>query len=448
MKHDAPGDGNGRRRGRRLWVITAALAAVLTGAGTALAAVSATPASNNIGAAGYDATTTDPAGFTDNQAVVAGDQYGLQVRDGRLGVKLCNGTSHESAAIGEFSGQLNTTYAVQWGAGVSAGCPAGNVPTLTTFPALAAVPFGHHVWVDERVITRTRTIKLLVCVLFDRDNHPAPTPTPTGTGTPAPTQSAGAPTPTDTGSPTVNPVTPSPSPTHTRHHSESPSPSGSGDETSLTAKITHHRPGGDPSPGPEVTGPGALSGNELPGFTLRCHIVIRTITRHVLLFQAQDLDAPTVTPLAGDLAGVQTATVPFGSPGLPSGTVFDHASHGISLNTAQLTGCTGAGFPTALGGPAAYDSAACQPVVVFEYAAATIGSGAPQDFQALTTTEVIDRNPPTSNSANALAAPDNSIAPLNLGPHGPVASGAVTAGSHDVDFTGNVVQPPAAAPAP
>ena len=436
-----PGDGNGReprRRRSRAWVVLAALTAVLLGAGTALAAVAAAPNANQIGAAGYDATTADPLGFTDNQAVENADQYALQVSGGRLGVKMCNGTSHESAAIGEFSGNTNTTYAVQYGTGVAPDCPAGQIPAadLHTFPALSNVPFGHHVWVDERVITKVKTIRLLVCVLVNKHNgHPAPTPTATQP-TPGITPSVSQ--------PTASPTSESPSapPTDISGSGGTEVPSESPSVSQPTASPT----GTEPVVTPTVNPNGSVSLG-IPGFTLKCHIVTKTIRKHVLLFQAQDLDAPVATPLAGDLAGVQVATIPFGSPTLPNGTIFDHANNGSTENLSLLTPCAGAGFPTALAGPAAYDSAACQPLVVFEFAAAAPGAGPPQDFQALTTTEVISRTPATSANANALMAPDNSITATNLGPHGPVASGAVIAGSHYVDFSGNVSLTPAPSPA-
>ena len=332
---------------------------------------------------------------------------------------MCNGTTHESAAIGLFSGNTNTTYAVQYGAAQAPGCPIGQIPAanLTTFPALTNVPFGHHVWVDERVVTRTKTIRLLICKLVNKHNgHPVPTPTPS------------------VGLPTATPTSESPSapPTDISGSGGTEQPSGSPSVSQPTASPT-----GSPTISPSVN-PQGQTQLTLPGFTLKCHIVTKTITKHVLLFQAQDLDAPVATPLAGDLAGVQTATIAFGSANLPNGTIFDHASNGIFLNTALLTPCSGAGFPTALAGPAAYDSAACQPNVVFEFAAAAAGASAPQDFQAQTTQEVITRIPASSANANALAAPDNSITATNLGPHGPTGAGAVTAGSHYVDFTGNV----------
>jgi hypothetical protein len=408
------------RRPRFLFTLLAALVS-LAFATAAFAAVSPTPNANDIGAGGYDAASTNPAGFTDNQAVIQADQYGLQISGGRVGVKMCNASSGESAVIGEHSSNTNTDYAVQYGAGVgSPGCPAGEVPaaSLVTFPNLAAVPFGHHVWVDERVVTRTFEVKFLICILFDRHHHPVPTPT--GTGEPSVTNPTSPPT-------TEQPTSPATT------------------AAALAAKFTQT---GGPVPEPQVTEPGGPINPEPHGFHLLCRIVIRTFTKHAVVFTAQDLDAPVATPLAGDLAGVQTAVIRFGSgPGeIPVGTVFDHGSNGISENTSLLTGCSGAGFPTLLAGPAAYDSAACQPVAVFEYAAATEGAGSPADFQALTSTEVISRTPPSSANADALVAPDNSITPTNLGPHGPTAAGAVTAGSHYVDFTGNVSLTPAPVP--
>jgi hypothetical protein len=360
--------------------------------------------------------------------VVNGDQYGLQIHQGVMGNKMCNSTSHQAAVIGEFSGNTNTTYAIQWGTGVSAPDCAGNVPGLHTFPALTNVPFGHHVWTDERVITRTKTIRFLICILVNKHNgHPVPTPSPSvANPTAGPTNSVAAPT----ASPSTAPPTDISGSGGTEEPSASPSESPS-------VSLPTAGPTGTPTVSPTVN-PQGQTVLSIPGFTLRCHIVVKTITKHVLLFQAQDLDAPVATPTAGDLAGVQTATVPFGSATLPAGTVFDQAGHGINENLSALTPCAGAGFPTGLSGPAAYDSAACQPVVVFEFAAAAAGASPPADFQSLTTQEVISRNPPTQANANADVAPDNSITTTNLGPHGPVTSGAVIAGSHDVVFTGNV----------
>ena len=74
------------------------------------------------------------------------------------------------------------------------------MPALSTFPGLAAVPFGHHVWVNETLITKVKRVRLLVCVLFGHNGHPVPTPsvsavnpTASAEATPAnPTASASA----------------------------------------------------------------------------------------------------------------------------------------------------------------------------------------------------------------------------------------------------------------
>jgi hypothetical protein len=417
----------GRRRRWRVPVIAAATAVLLAGGGAvAYAAVSPTPQTNTIGAGGYDATTTSTAGMTSNQAVVAGDQYGLTVAGGRHGVKLCNSTTNETAGIGEFSNNLNTDYSVQYGVGVTTGCPAGELPAgdLVTFPALAAVPFGHHVWVNERLINRVRHIKLLICVLFGIHNHPVPTPVPTGTET-------ATPTPTGTSTATVAPVTSTPTPTPTKTHThEAPTSTAT---ATTAAKITRNDdPSDNPTPEPFVTEPGGIQPNILPGFHLRCHIVVRTISVHRILFEAQDLDAPVATPTSGDLAGVQVATV-----SVPAGTSFNHASAGVSENTAALTHCVGGGFPisinaaTSPGVLSSYASAACQPVSVLEYAGFTDGTGPFTDYLSGTTTELI-----SPSTGGALVAPNGSITAANLGPHG-TASDASATGDHFVMFTGN-----------
>ena len=342
---------------RRRWLVTAAAtsALVLGGGAAALAAVAVSPQTNTIGAGGYDAVTTSTAGMTSNQAVVNGDQYGLTVAGGRHAVALCNSTTDEKAGVGLFSGNLSTAYSVQYGVGVTAGCPAGEIPAadLVTFPALAAVPFGHHVWVSERLVKKTKTVRILICILKDKhDGSLEPTPT-------------------------------------------------------------------------DNAGPDAF-GNRLHGDFFKCFIIKRTFTKNVVVFQAQDLDAPTATPLSGDLAGVQTAVVH-----VPAGTVFNHAVAGISANTTALVACSGNGFPISLVGQATYASAACQNVSVLEYAGFTDGTGPFTDYQSGTTTELI-----SPSAGGALVAPNQSINTTNLGPHG-TSAGASTTGSHFVNFTGN-----------
>ncbi len=420
--------GRTRKRGRRrLYTIAAATAALLAGAGTALAAVSLTPQTNTVGAGGYTATTTASSGFSSVQAVINGGQYGLTVAGGRHGVKMCNSTSGEAAAVGLFSNNLNTDYAVQYGVGVSSpGCPAGETPALVTFPGLAAVPFGHHVWVNERLVTRTRTVRILVCVLVDRhDGRPVPTPSPSNpTASPSITASVSQPTasPTDiTGSGGTESPTESPSVTQ-----PTASPSITPSVSQPTAEPTP-----TPSGTPTINPNGSIGGLSLPGFTLRCRIITRTITRNVVLFEAQDLDAPVATPLSGDLAGVQTATLH-----VPAGTVFDTAAAGVSENVTALTHCLGGGFPitlngTPLGQVADYASAACQEVSVFEYSGATIGTGPFTDWLSLNTQELI-----SPSAGGALVAPNGSITTANLGPHG-TSPDASTTGDHWVNFTGN-----------
>jgi hypothetical protein len=364
---------------------------------------------NTIGAGGYDVAA---ANVTGNQEVIAADQYGLTLAGGRQGVKMCNGTSNETAAAGLFSGNLSTAYAVQYGAGIAPCQPAGQLPAgnLNTFPGLAAVPFGHHVWVNETLIQRVRHVRLLICVLFDRNHNPVPTPTPTGSMT--------------AGTGTVAPVTPSPTPTTptptpTKTHTYSPQP-GATQTASTTAHISRHGDGGTPVPAPQVTGPGGIQFGQLPGFFLHCRIVVRTFTVNQILFEAQDLDAATVTPLAGDLPGVQTATVH-----VPAGTTFDHAIWGASENTTHLVPCAGNGFPIPLTAPggATYASAACQPLSVGEYATFTTGTVVTPLGPAATITEVI-----SPSAGGATMAPNQSLTAVNAGPHGTASDASVTGG--------------------
>lgn len=422
-----------RPRGRRrAYTITAITAALLTGAGAAFAAVALTPQTNTIGAGGYDSTTTSSLGMTSVQGVVNGNQYGLTVAGGRHGVKMCNSTSGLAAAVGEFSGNLNTDYAVQYGVGTPSpapGCPAGELPVanLHTFPALTDVPNGHHVWVKETLVKKTKTIRLLICVLVNKHNHrPAATPSPSitasvGAPTASPSETATAP-PTDI-SGSGGTEEPSESPTAAQPTASAESPTIS----QPTASPTGTEPVVTPTVNPQ--GETVLG---IPGFTLKCHIVTRTITKNVVLFQAQDLDAPVATPLAGDLAGVQTATIH-----VAAGTTFDHAAVGLSENTTALTHCAGGGFPIALNGTppgqvASYASAACQEVDVIEYAGFQIGGGPFTDFLSGTTTELI-----SPSSGGALVAPNGSITTTNAGPSGPASSGASSTGDHLVMFTGN-----------
>ena len=394
----------------RVAAVAGAAALVLGGGSAAFAAVAGAPQANTIGMGGYDSATTNPAGFTDVQDVQQPDQYGLTIATGRQGVQLCNSTTGESAKLGLFSTNTSTVYALQYAVASAAGCPANGPLTGTTIPALAAVPFGHHVWKNIELVKKTRTIRILVCVLVNHAGQPVPTPTPTN---PIVTPT-GTPTPTGTSTVTPAPVTTTPTTT----------PTATGTATT-TALIRHHTT--DPAPAPTVTAPGGDLNGLLPGFILHCHIVTRTITRNVVLFEAQDLDAPIATPLTGDLAGVQTVTVP-----VPAGTTFDHASWGANENTTTMTACSGNGFPLALTGPAAYISDACQPVDVAGYATATIGTGTPQDPTALTTTELI------SPATAALVAPNNTLTattPITF-PHGTASDASTTGGAFTL-FTAN-----------
>lgn len=434
-----------RRRRRAATILTAIFAALILGAGAAFAAVAALPTTNAVGSAGYGATSTNPAGFTDTQSVVAADQYGLTLKlDNAQGEALCDTGTGLQAAAGQVSTNLNTTYEVISVLGnPTGGCPNhGIAPGEVTFPGLATVPFGHHVWTDVNVIRKVKVIKFLVCVLVSKDNgQPVPTPSPSVTNpTASPTESVTQPTasptesvtnptatPTDTNSPTVNPVTPTPTPTKTHTYTPTPTPTGT-DTASTTAKITRHHGSGDPAPtpAPDVTAPGGYQFGQLPGFILKCHLVVKRIVRASVLFSAQDLDAPTVTPLAGDLAGVQTRTVP-----LPAGAVFDSAVVGATGNLTALVPCSGGGFPLILAGPASYTSRACQPLNSTNHATATEGSGLAQGYDALNTSEVI-----SPNASAATMAPNNSLSPTSVGPTGS-ASNASVGGSQFTVFSGN-----------
>lgn len=373
---------------RRVSICATAVIAAGLAAGTALAAVSGTPQVAANGNAGYDAVTTAPAGFTDVQNVTTPDQYGLTIKSGAAGVQLCNSVSNFGAQIGLLSTNLTTVYSVASGTGTipSTGCPTGGVlPGGVVFPGLAAVPYGHSVWVNEYLVTKVRKVRVLICYVPGKPKpeespSPAPSPSSSVTGTPSPSVT---PSPTSTASGT-------PSPTST---------------ATTTAMIWKH-------PKPKYT----------------CVWVTLTRPKNVVVFEAQDLDA---TGTAGDVAGVQSRTVP-----VPAGTVFNHADTGVNENLTSLVACSGLAadgntYPLALAGPAAYTTAACQPVVTEEYATATIGTGTPQDFASLDTTEGI-----APSSTGALVAPNNSISTVNTGPHGS-ASDASTAGSHLELFTGN-----------
>ena len=171
--------------------------------------------------------------------------------------------------------------------------------------------------------------------------------------------------------------------------------------------------------------------NILPGFSLHCRIIVRTFQVHKILFEAQDLDALTATPVSGDLAGVQTATV-----SVPAGTTFDHAAWGASENVASLVACSGGGFPIAINTPgqtANYASAACQPLSVGEYA--TYSTGTVVNPLVATSPQVITEVISPS-AGGALMAPNGSLTPVNTGPHGTASDASVT-GGHFVTFSAN-----------
>jgi hypothetical protein len=361
------------------------LAAGLTTA--ALAAVSGTPTTAANGNAGYNATTASAQGFTDVQSVVDPNQYALTIKSGAQGVQLCNSTTGFGAQVGLLSNNLTTVFAVAHSLGTipAPGCPTGGViPGGAVFPALSAVPYGHHVWVHAYLTTKVKRIKVLICypVGIKPPHNPEPTATPTvsPSGTPSPT-----------GSPTVSPAV-SPSPT-----------------TTATTAALVWKNGGEPGGQPK--------------YRFICVWKSFAIIKHVVVFEAQDLDALTVGAPAGDQPGVQTAYAH-----VPANTVFNNAGAGVNENLTGVVACTGLAadgftYPRTLVGPAAYVSDACQPVSVFSYATASDSGGPATDFQALTSVEGI-----SPNATGALVAPNNSITTPSTGPHG-TASDASTAGS-------------------
>jgi hypothetical protein len=178
-------------------------------------------------------------------------------------------------------------------------------------------------------------------------------------------------------------------------------------------------PAATPTATPTPTGP------VIPGFTCRFVLLRRHASR--VVFEAQDLDAPVTGAPPGDQPGVQTRTAR-----IPRFTVFTDAGVGVNENLTSLVACTGGGFPLTLPGPAAYVTAACQPINMMEYATATPAGGTATDFGALTSTEGI-----SPSATGALVAPNNTLSTANVGPHG-TASDASTAGSHLQIFTGNL----------
>jgi hypothetical protein len=166
-----------------------------------------------------------------------------------------------------------------------------------------------------------------------------------------------------------------------------------------------------------------------PGF--RCFFRPIVISRAAVVFLAQDLSAPTVNPLAGDLAGVQVRIVP-----VPSSTRYTDAGAGVNQNTAKLVACAGNGFPAALAGPAAYESAACQPISAFDHTTHSVGGGAAQSFLSSNTTEGV--SPGTTVATPALIAPNNSlvVTPASVTPG--TASGASTGGDSFTMFSANL----------
>jgi hypothetical protein len=361
----------GNRRGWRIAAVAGVSALALAAGGVAWAAVAGAPTTNTIGLAGYASHSVDPAGFTDVQEVNAGDQYALTAATGTQGVATCDTAHGVAAAVGEFSSNQNTNYQVKWGVvNTGAGCPQTGPVAVNTFPNLAGVPFGHHVWVDITKVTKVKRIRILICILHDRDGG---------------IDAGHQPDPVDTGSPEALP---------------------------------------------------AGLGHRLHGDFLKCFIIVKKIEKDFAVIRAQDLDAPSATPLAGDLPGVQTQIVK-----LPKRTVFDGAVWGISANSTSIVPCTGLAadlftYPRTLAGPAAYVSGACQPAVEAGYMTAREGAGASTDPTALTTAEVINRAGTAADPATV--APDNSLTATTPAafPHG-TAPDASTAGGHDLLEFGN-----------
>lgn len=372
-----PGDGNGRHRKAprtRRRVLIAALAALVVAAGIgipeALAAVNPAPIAAANGSGGYDVASTN---LTDIQAVDTPTQYGTTVQGGAQGLQLCSSITSRAAQLGLLTDNVSTVYSVASAVGTlpAPGCPTGGqLPSPVAFPALATVPFGHHVWLN---ISRTRVRvvrRVLICVPIRPVVTPSPSPSVSSTATSTATASPSA-------TPTVT-VTAPPVPV-------------------------------------------------IPGF--RCHFVRVVRAANRVVFEAQDLDAPLTAAPVGDQPGVQTRTVTVGP-----GTRFDHASAGLNANLTALTGCTGVGFPAALAGPAAYTTAACQPVAAFTYAAASQAAGPVAGIDTFgTVSEGI-----SPNAGAALVAPNNTLSATSTGPAG-TASDAATAGSSFTVDTGNVV---------
>jgi len=348
---------------RRSTMFTAAgaMALALCAGTAALAAVSGTPVASANGNGGYDATTADAAGFTDVQSDVTGGQYGLTVNAGAHGVQLCNKTTSFGAQVGLLSDNLKTTYHVATGTGTipAPGCPVGGVlPSPVDFPALTAVPYGHRVWLDANLVQKTKTYKVLICVIRIGEHH------------------------------ALAPLAP------------------------------------DQAPPTGIVPKAGLYG----GF--RCYFKTITRTRDVVVFMAQDLDAPTAAPVAGDLPGVQTRYVH-----VPHGTVFTDAGAGVNENLTKLVACAGNGFPESLAGPAAYVTAACQPISAFDHTTATVAAGAPQGLSALTTTEGV--SPGTTTATPALIAPDNTLAVTPATTPPGTAANASTGGDSLTMYSGN-----------
>jgi hypothetical protein len=322
-------------RRRRYFSVAAITTALVLAGGVAFAAVSGTPTTTANGNAGYNAHTASTQGFTDVQSVVNPDQYALTIKSGAQGAQLCDSTTNFGAQVGLLSNNLTTVFAVAHALGTipAPGCPAGGViPGGVVFPALAAVPYGHHVWVHAYVTAKVKRIKVLICYQVDRKPPVEPTETP-------------APTPTGT--------------------------------VTTTALVTKS--------GAPWTRPGYYK-------KFICVWKVIYIKKQVVVFEAQDLDALATGAPVGDQPGVQTAYghVPHHTVFDNAGVGVNENLTGM----VACTGLAADGFtyPRTLAGPAAYVSSACQPVSVFSYATASDAGGPATDFQSLTTVEGISPN--------------------------------------------------------
>lgn len=386
--------GRARYHGRRLAVLGLALPLILGGY-AAFAAVNGAPVSSTNGNAGYGAATADPGGFTDVQSVVTGGQYGLAVKAGAQGVQMC------VRAPGPAPSPSATTPSATPSA--TATVTATPSPSLRPAPANLAAQVG---LLSDNLKTTYHVASVLGVL-------PSPG-CPVGGVAPSPVDF-----PALTAVPFGHRVWVDASLNRTTRSFR------------VLVCVLRFRPGGPPVPlAPDQPVPGVTPAPGLfPGF--RCFF--RTVTRHAatVTFMAQDLDASTTAPAAGDLPGVQVREVR-----VPSGTVFTDAGAGVNEDLTSLVPCAGNGFPKTLAGPAAEVSAACQPVSAFDHATATVAGGAAQPFSALTTTEGV--SPGSTAATPALVAPDNTLAGTPASTPPGTAANASAGGNSFTLFTGNV----------